>query len=183
MTVKETVILAAEELGLGARVRGFLENNASGGKEETETLVRCFNVVENEVALDYLPLRCEDEAESETGVIRYEELTMPCVRILRVTDEGGNAAPFKLFPSYLKTQPGRVRIEYTYTPEKKTVEDKSDYEILASPRLFAYGIAAEYCLACGLFEEAAVWDKKYKDALTAAYRSRPSRVIRSRRWA
>ena len=168
MTVKETVILAAEKLGLGARVRGFLENNASEGKEETETLVRCFNVVENEVALDYLPLRCEDEAESETGVIRYE---------------GGNAAPFKLFPSYLKTQPGRVRIEYTYTPEKKTAEDKSDYEILASPRLFAYGIAAEYCLACGLFEEAAVWDKKYKDALTAAYRSRPSRVIRSRRWA
>ena len=32
MTVKETVILAAEELGLGARVRGFLENNASEGK-------------------------------------------------------------------------------------------------------------------------------------------------------
>ena len=46
MTVKETVILAAEELGLGARVRGFLENNASEGKEETETLVRYFNVVE-----------------------------------------------------------------------------------------------------------------------------------------
>lgn len=42
---------------------------------------------------------------------------------------------------------------------------------MTSPRLFAYGIAAEYCLACGLFEEAAVWDKKYKDALTAAYRS------------
>lgn len=119
-------------------MRGFLENNASEGKEETETLVRCFNVVENEVALDYLPLRCEDEAESETGVIRYEELTMPCVRILRVTDEGGNAAPFKLFPSYLKTQPGRVRIEYTYTPEKKTAEEQirlRNFDVAAAVRL------------------------------------------------
>ena len=108
---------------------------------------------------------------------------MPCVRIIRVTDEYGNSVPFKLFPQYLRTQPGRVNVSYTYTPREKNAEEESDFVLSVSPRLFAYGIASEYSLAAGLFEEAAVWDKKYKDALAAAYRSKPSRIIRSRRWA
>ena len=44
-------------------------------------------------------------------------------------------------------------------------------------------MAAEYCLACGLYEESEVWDEKYRAALAAAYRARPARVLRSRRWA
>ncbi len=183
MTVKETILLAAGELGVEERVRDYLDGKGETGKRETEVLLRCFNLVENEVALDYLPLYCEDEVDSETGFIAYSELTRPAVRVLGVADMWGNSAPFKLFPQYLKTQPGRVKIVYTYTPAEKTAEENSDFVLQASPRLFAYGIAAEYCLAAGLYEEAAVWDKKYKDALTAAYRNRTSKVMRSRRWA
>jgi len=117
--------------------------------------------VENEIEHDYLPLCCEDEAESDTGTIEYSLLTMPCVRIIRVTDEYGNSVPFKLFPQYLRTQPGRVNVSYTYTPREKNAEEESDFVLSVSPRLFAYGIASEYSLAAGLFEEAAVWDKKY----------------------
>lgn len=183
MTVKEAILLAADEIGAGERVRDYFENSAETGKKETETLLRCFNIVENELALDYLPLYAEEDVRTETGAVRYIELTYPVVRVLRVTDEWGNALPFKLFPEYLKTQPGLIRLAYTYTPKEKTAEENSDYVLQASPRLFAYGMASEYCLACGLYEEGAAWDKKYKDALAAAYRSRPSRVMRSRRWA
>lgn len=183
MTVKEAILLAADEIGVGERVRAYFENNAETGKKETETLLRCFNIVENELALDYLPLYAEEDVFAETGAVRYAELTRPAVRILRVTDEWGNAVPFKLFPEYLKTQPGKIKIVYTYTPKEKMAEESSDYILQASPRLFAYGMASEYCFACGLYEEGGAWDKKYKDALAAAYRSRPSKVMRSRRWA
>ena len=87
-----------------------------------------------------------------------------------------------MFPEYLKTQPQRVCVRYTYLPQKKTLTDTSDFMLHASVRLFAYGIATEYSLACGLFEEAAVWDKKYKDAIKAAYSAKPVRRMRSRRW-
>ena len=73
-------------------------------------------------------------------------------------------------------------IRYAYAPQKKALNDESDYRMYASVRLFAYGIAAEYSLSIGLFEEAAVWDKKYKEAVTAAYRANPCRIIQSRRW-
>jgi hypothetical protein len=105
------------------------------------------------------------------------------VRVVRVTDESGNSVPFKLFPKYLKTQPEKVRILYTYTPIEKGVADECEYDIRVSPRLLMYGTLAEYLTAAGLFEEAAVWDKKYKDALTAAYRGATTKVVHSRRWA
>lgn len=183
MTVKETILLAADELGCGNRVREYFEEEGETGKKETEVLLRCFNLVENELALDYLPLYAEDETESETGAIAYSALQRAAVRILGVRDEWGNKIPFRLFPDHLKTSPGKVRIAYTYTPEEKGTEDDSDFVLQASPRLFAFGMAAEYCLACGLYEESEVWDEKYRAALAAAYRARPARVLRSRRWA
>ena len=98
----------------------------------------------------------------------------------KVTDEWGESVPFKIFPAYIKTQPGKVRVHYTYTPNKKTLEDESDF--LSSARLVSYGMASEYCMATGLFEEASVWDKKYKEGIESAYRTRPCERIRSRRW-
>jgi len=154
MTVKETILLAADELGFGERVRGYFDGGTAEGEKEAKDLLRCFNLVENELALDYLPLQREDEAYSETGTIEYTALSRSAVRILRVRDEWGNDAAFRLYPAYLKTQPGKVRVTYTYTPRKKTFTEESDYILQASPRLLAFGMAGEYCLACGMYEEA-----------------------------
>lgn len=185
MTVKEILLAAATELGIADGVEAYLNGSSTdaAAEVETKTLLRCFNLVENEIALDYLPLIAEEEIESETGVIPYASLSKEAVRVLAVCDEWGNEAAFKIFPECLKTQPQKVCVRYTYLPEKKTFQDKSDFTLHASVRLFAYGIAAEYSLASGLFEEAAVWDKKYKDAIKAAYCAKPIQRIRSRRWA
>lgn len=183
MTVKEAVTMAAKELGIYEDVQGVLDGTGTDGEEKVRLLVDCFNIVENELALDYLPLQAEDEMYSTTGTIEFAALRYQATRILHVTDEWGNRTKFSLFPAYLKTQPGKVKIGYTYTPEPKTLEGESDYRLYVSTRLLAYGIAAEYAYAVGLFEEASVWDKKYKDAITAAYRVRPCARLRSRRWA
>ena len=182
ITVKEVLLIAAAELGLYDTVRSYIEEQNETGKEETEALLRCFNLVENEVALDYLPLYAEEVVETDTGSVYYSQLSRSAVRVVKVTDEWDNDAPFRLFPEYIKTQGGRLKIRYAYAPEKKGIADESDYLTQVSPRLFAYGVAAEYCLALGIFEDAAVWDKKYKDAITATYRAKPVRVIQSRRW-
>ena len=183
MTVKEIILAAAQALGIGESVEAYLTGVSTEAEAETLSLLRCFNLVENEVALDYLPLLAEEEMESETGAIYYSQLSREAVRVLGVRDEWGNEAAFTLFPDYLKTQPKKVCVRYTYLPKPKTLEDSSDFTLNASVRLFAYGVAAEYMLASGLFEEAAVWDKKYKDAIKAAYCAKPARRIRSRRWA
>ena len=74
-----------------------------------------------------------------------------------------------------------MTILYSYTPPEKALDGESDYATL-STRLFGYGMAMNYALIMGLYEEASVWDKKYKEALEAAYRIRGAAVIRAREW-
>ena len=185
MTVKEILLAAANELGVGEKVEAYLAGKSTDTEGETiaKALLRCFNLVENEVALDYLPLLAEEELETEMGVVYYSALSREAARVIGVWDEWGNSASFTLFPDYLKTQPQKVLVRYTYLPKEKSFDDESDFVLNASVRLFAYGVAAEYALASGLFEEAALWEKKYKDAIKAAYSSKTVRRIRSRRWA
>lgn len=181
--VNDAIVAAATELGIVDEVIAFLESDVETGKEATERLLHCFNLVENELALDYLPLKAETEMETETGVIHFSKLDRDVVRILKVQDEWGNEVPFKVFPEYVKTQQsGIVKITYAYTPKAKKLGEQSDFTLYASARLFAYGMAAQYALEIGSFEENAVWEKKYKDALKRTYRLYSGKVIRSRRW-
>lgn len=182
MTVIEVINAAAVELGLDSDVQEYLSGISTQGKQDAEALLRCYNNVENELALDYLPLYAEEELETETGVIRYGELSKPVVRILKVTDAWGNDSAFKLFPEYLKTQAGRVLVRYAYTPTEKSFGDECEFHTLVSLRLFVYGVVAEFCLLGGRYEESAVWDRKYKEAIACAYRSRPAKQLRARRW-
>jgi hypothetical protein len=181
MTVKEVIMEAAEMVG-AEKVKEYIEDSASGGERQAEVLLRCFNIVENELALDYLPLKCEETFQTQTGAIEYSALSKKAVRILSVKDESGNSVPFKMFPDKLKAQSGILQILYSYLPDEKKMNGESDFKTLASKRLFAYGVAAEYCLSCGLYEEAAVWDRKYKEAIAAVYKAHPPRRIASRRW-
>ena len=182
MTVKDCILAAGAELGIKEGLEAYFNGSSQDKETEAEALLRCFNLVENELALDYLPLTAEENVATETGSVFYSDLKRAAVRILKVCDKWGNEVEFKLYPEYLKTQPGEWKIHYSYTPVEKSMNGQSDFLLYASVRLFAYGMAAEYSLAAGLFEEAAVWDKKYKDAIAATYRSYGSKHIRPRRW-
>ena len=183
MKIRDIIATVAQELGL-TEVTTYLQGtNNTTGETETNNLVRCYNLVEGELAVDYLPLYAEDEIWTETGAVFYTELSKKAVRIIAVTDESGNAVSYKIFPEYLKMQPGKMNVRYSYVPAEKGLEDESDYQLCACKHLLVYGMATEYCLAIGLFDEAEVWEKKYRRALKNAYKSKPSVVMRTRRWA
>lgn len=183
MTVKECMELAAVHLGIEEPIATcFAGNGTAEDNKKATLLLSCFNIVENELALDYFPLIAEDTLKTDGGVVNFSALQNEAVRVTKVTDEWGNSATFQLFPSYLKTQPGKVCVTYTYTPKKKAMSGKSDFYTDVSVRLISYGMAAEYAMATGLFEDAAVWDKKYKEGIRAAYRLQKCERLRSRRW-
>lgn len=182
MTVKEILLETARKIGKYQEVSDYLNGTLPEGERLTEELLECFHNIENELALDYLPLYAEEELISQTGAVYFSELDRAAVRILEVQDGQGNHLKYQLFPQYLKTQPGKLTIRYSYTPEKKSLNDESDFGLHVSVRLFAYGMAAEYAIQNGLYEEAGVWDRKYKDAISAVYRATPSKKIASRRW-
>lgn len=182
VSIKDAIVSASEILDLKEEVQAYFDGSDTSAKADVENLLRCFNLVESELALEYLPLYAEETLESATGAVYFDELACAPVRIVRVQDEWGNSCPFKLYPNYLKTQAGKVTIRYTYLPQEKGLDGVSDFTLRVSKRLFAYGMATEYALSCGRFDEASVWEKKYKDAITSAYRAKPSTKISARRW-
>ena len=66
MLVKNILLGAAAHMGILEKVRPSIEMSAPPCAE-SELLLRCYNLVENEVALDYIPLICEDTFETDTG--------------------------------------------------------------------------------------------------------------------
>ena len=183
ISVVELVHAAAQVLGISEWVEAHLGGGISEeGKKDTEILVECFNRVQNELALDYLPLKAEDILVTSTGVIGYDMLSRAAVRIISVEDESGESVKFKLFPDRLETQAGRVKVLYAYTPQEQDIDGACEYKTSVSKRLFIYGMAAEYALITGEKEAAYAWDKKYKDAVNAAYQIRSGKKLPSRRW-
>lgn len=182
MTVKEVILKSAELVGVSEAVTAYLETGNADGKAETETLLRCYNFVENALALDYLPLFTEESVEAASGEVAYSALSKAATHIVSVKNEAGESLAFRIFPLSLKTAAGNVTVRYAYAPTEKGLEDGVEAAPAVSARLLAYGVAAEYCTARGFYEEAAVWEARYKKAIAAAAERGRSRKIQSRRW-
>lgn len=181
MKVKYTIVAAAKLLGIEQEIVAYF-NGQSSACENADVLLDCFNEIENELALDYFPLIAEESKSSDNGQFGYSDFENSVVRVLRVTDERGEEIPFKLYARYMTTQPGKVVVTYTYSPKVKSITGESDFLMGVSERLFAYGIAAAYATVKGLYEESAVWDKKYKDAIAYAGRAMRSKRLKGRVW-
>ena len=61
MTVKEVVMLAAEELRIATEVAEYFDGESTIGQAKADLLLTCYNLVENELALDYFTLIKEDK--------------------------------------------------------------------------------------------------------------------------
>lgn len=182
MLVKEVVALAADTLGL----EGIAEQ-AEGEAEpegELKSLLRCYNLIENEVALDFFPLKAVEVFTPEEEKIPYTRFSSAPVNIYKATDGEGTPVRFTIMPSHLSV-PGcskPVRVTYAYSPEEKGLGDETAFSDNISARLLAFGVASEYCIANRRFSEGAMWGRRYRDALRAAGIYRRTLSVRSRRW-
>ncbi|MBQ7948284.1 MAG: hypothetical protein IJ284_00840 [Clostridia bacterium] len=182
MNVKDIVLAAAQSLGIKTGVSAYFDSGDTACEREAELLLSCFNLVESGLALDYLPLYAEDTLRSANGKVEFSSFAYSPVRILDVTDSKGNAVAYTLYAKYLKAQSGTLKITYTYTPNKKGIDEESDFDLLTGDHVFVYGVLAEYCLAENMFEEAAAWDKKFKDSIEVIFHTRKCQRLSSRRW-
>lgn len=183
MKVKDIMMKAAELVGNADELQNYFDGTSSTlGKKQAELLLTCFNFVENELALDYIPLIKEEAFTPNGGKISYSDFSSSIVRILRV-EANGKAVPFRLFAAYMEADERSVVVRYAYTPTEKAADGESEYRTGVSERLIAFGMAAEYCTALGRYEEAGIWDKKYKEGIEAIKKIGTKRKLPSRRWA
>ena len=159
MKAKEVIQLSAELLGIELT------------KENTEYLLHCYNLVEHELATDYIPLRAVDNVLIAENKIKYADLKNKPYRILdiqSVLDRQNKEIKYKLFPEYIELAKNynghRLYIKYSYIPKTKDIDDNCDYSLMYED-ILKYGVCSEYCLIQGDFEQGAMWGEKYKNAV------------------
>ena len=176
MTMNEIVTLAAFYLQFEDVLNG-----GPAGEETTAKLLRCANLVRAEIASDYFPLLTTETVSSADGTILPASLEKRLIDVKRIT-RNGNAVAFKVYPAAIRTVSGEVEIEYSYMPDDAEIGDDAGFFDKISARTIAYGAAAEYCLVAGLFEEAVIWEKRFKDSLLAAQRKKSEIKVKPREW-
>lgn len=189
MKIKEILTLTAFYLQL-EDVLGLPQlKDDYGGAPETGTeaervlgqLLRCANLVCGEIASDYYPLSAKETVSTADGTISPLALNKRLIDVKRIT-QAGCPVRFKVYPAAIKTAGGKVEIEYSYLPENYPLDGETDFGDKISARIIAYGTAAEYCLICGLFEEAVVWEKRFKDSMLAAQSKKSEIRVKGRKW-
>ena len=184
MKVKDIIASALNLLGRADLVSALsdLSKADKGGRELIDTLLYCFNAVEDELARKYIPLTEKEDMASHDTRFYYNSFLHNPVRIKRVTADG-KSVKYEVFPHYLSAQAECVTVEYEYAPMCKELDGESDYNGDAGEYLFALGIAAEYSLINGEAEMAEKWEKKYRERLDAIQRTLPAcEKIPPRRW-
>ena len=185
MKVRDIIASALKLIGRSELVSD-LSNPSSSAQEDaqevTDTLLYCFNAVEDELARKYIPLVESEEMSSTDTRFLYSAFKHYPVKIRRVTVDN-KPVTFDVFTKYMSVQAKKIAVEYEYAPTRKNINDVSEYGDEVGEYLFALGIAAEYSVINGEAEMADIWEKKYRTQLDRVQHTLPVCAnIPPRRW-
>ena len=150
---------------------------------EIEILKKCYNLVIAEIASDYCPLRAEEEVNFTDGEFSLASLSNDICKIVKLTKPNGKAVKFELFGDNLRSELDTGLLTYEYIPAEQTYTDTAiTFGGRVPSRVIAYGIAREFSLVSGLFEDASVWESRFKDGLKLAVFKKSEIRLPARRW-
>lgn len=147
--------------------------------EEEKLLLQALHTVESELAMEYLPIFIEERVESD-GFIPFENLKESPIAIQKVIDVNGLQQAFSVTADGVQTVKGNVMIIYCIYPTEKGLADSIQIATQYA-RVLMLGVAAEYAMLSGQFELFTLLDKKYKDAISYACRTKNG-IMKMRRW-
>ncbi|MDR1939382.1 MAG: hypothetical protein LBQ40_01120 [Clostridiales bacterium] len=176
--LKKTAAIVGLDIDLDA------ENAAL--QKEVASLLEYADIVYNEIVADYFPLLCEEELYFDpTGCAELSGLGKNPLHIVSLRSGGANIK-YTLFPSRIFASDAKnvfLTVRYAYIPDRLTgIDDEVAGLLNVTERMFALGVAAEYCLANGMLNESLLYDRRFKDAMQSAARKRGEIKIKRRRW-
>ena len=188
MKVRDIIRLADAMLGTDIDQRVFVKEetddelfDALQSDKALQKLVGCVNLSLCELAEEYLPLTAR-QSVAAGGTVPYASFAHSPVQILSAKQGGNVRYVYRPDGVEFETE-GEVEVEYTYRPDERgfldEVETGSGH---IGVRTLAYAACAEYCLQNGDYDEAQVWDKRYKDNLLNALSKKSEISIKKREW-
>ncbi len=188
MIAKDVIKNVATNLGLTDLLNTTLLDGSKTPDEnqtnDVNILISCCNMVINQVASEYVTLKKKTKLTSNTGVIKYSSISTNIIVDILKVKLNGIEVPFYCSVNNLETSPGSLEIEFAYQPANCThINSEIDFNnFKLSSRVMAYGVTAEYCFINGNYDDALIWDNRFKTSLTNINRARRELKIKERLW-
>lgn len=146
----------------------MLDISLSEVLKEKDLWVKCYNYIEQELAMSYFPILEIDKHFNVDDIIYFKNFTRKPYQIKSIQDFHGDKINYIVNPDYIELKKnyngGTFFVKYYYIPEEKEFSSNSTYgkEYID---ILKYGVAVEYCLAKGDFDLGDIYSNKYKEAI------------------
>lgn len=186
MIVKEILLSTATCLGREDIV-AYLNGNTENVNEETinavSVMVSLINIVLNELAATYIPMVKTEGLAFSANKFLFADLSENIIEVEDVFDDYGNKVNYKISGEYLVADIKTGVIKYHYLPKNYDLNDMIGYrETDVCKMTLVAGLAAEFSISEGLFDEAVMWHNRFVDGVSA--QTKPKNVkTKSRCWA
>ncbi len=188
MTYKDCIKVASlylDESNLYDYINGVTTMCDEDTQRKIRYLCSCIDVIVNEIACEYFPIKKTEKVTAKNKRIEYETLSEYVVDV-RYVKRNGRKVNYDLYTMAIGVdEDGEYEVCYEYTPKSYAgdLEQKIDLYGRITARIVGLGATAEYCLAFDRFDEAVTYDKMFKDALIGVEKSRGKMYVKKRRWA
>ena len=146
--------------------------------EKTSKLLDCLNMTQNDIATHYFPIRIREEVAGKN--IAYSSLSREIISVLSGYDKFFRALKFKEYESAVEFAGNAKYIEYSAVPHKMTLS--STLEIKCPIQIVAYGVLSEYFLLVNDYEDAEIFEERFKESLLSFSHKHGELRLRNRRW-
>jgi len=186
MLVKNIMITSAEFLDLKNVVK-YLNGDIEESEElleESNNLLLAVNMVNNSIASSYIELLASKKIMVNTDIVSYSDISeKSIIEIKNVLNGFSQKVGYKILPEGLSlSSKGEMCIEYSYFPDKVSIESDINYYLKLNEMTFAIGVVAEYLYIKGAIDDAYLWDKRFKNSMFNLLRPKRNIVLPARRW-
>ena len=137
--------------------------------KDINQLIIFTNYVLRELTRDYYPLKYnETKTSNQNSEIAFNTLSKTAISINEVKNKLGLSARYTLFPDHITLENPNTEytIFYNYCPAAiSTISDSLTLPLGLDYFIVCYGVASEYSLSKGLYEEASMWENRFINSL------------------
>ena len=182
MKVKDVIIKACDFVGKAELALVIQQGTALTEKQQQECqqFLSHLNCIREEVESCYQPNLQSQKFSVKNFKIEFSAFEKPLQEIYSIKDKFGRNVNYKIFDGYIFVCGKEVEVIYSsvITP----LDMEGEFSSNLQERIFAYGVAREYYFANNLYEDANMWEERFKGALEIMCSRKSVVKIPQRSW-
>ena len=188
MTTKQVLYLTATFLGKEDLLNcpyftGEEGEISAEDQKELDILNRCLNLIVSEISTDYLPIYKQKNVSFVNKELKLNSVDENIYQIVKIQNEYGSCVRFKIYDDTVKADVKKAIITYTSFADKCELGgDVENFSGKIADRVLAYGTAMEYSFISSLYDDATIWESRYKNALLIVSQKKHNVVMPKRGW-